>query len=147
MTDVHTKEQRRVNMQAIKSDNTKPEIFIRKLLFKKGFRYRLKNKLEGKPDIVIKKFQTAIFVNGCFWHGHRCHLFKTPKSNTDFWKNKIKKNRKRDKTVKNILLKTGWKILVIWECSLRGKKKIEERLLLSKITSFLKNSKLKHLSV
>ena len=147
MTDVHTKEQRRRNMQAIKSGNTKPEIFIRKLLFKKGFRYRLKNKLEGKPDIVIKKFQTAIFVNGCFWHGHRCHLFKTPRSNTDFWKNKIKKNRKRDKTVKNILLKTGWRILVIWECSLRGKKKIEERLLLSKITSFLKNSKLKHLSV
>lgn len=120
MADNRTVEQRRYNMQQVRSKNTKPEIIVRKILFSKGFRYRLHSKkLPGKPDIVLKKYKTAIFVHGCFWHGHNyCKYAKTPVTNFEFWQEKILLNKKRDKMNTIDLLKLGWKVIVIWECEL-----------------------------
>lgn len=121
MADKHTPEQRRFNMQQIKSKNTKPEVLLRKILFSKGYRYRINSKnLPGKPDIVLKKYKTIIFVNGCFWHGHEnCIYFVIPKTNTDFWINKINTNKNRDQNNFKSLLKLGWNIITIWECELK----------------------------
>lgn len=126
--DVHTKEQRSKNMAAIKSGNTKPEIIVRKLLFSLGYRYKLNNKeLSGKPDIKLSKYKTVIFVHGCFWHQHEnCKYAVMPKSNEEFWKNKLGGNVKRDKETKEKLLKMGWKILIIWECQLKDLNKLSE---------------------
>ena len=96
--DKLTKEQRHKCMAAIKSKNTKPELIVRRFLFKRGFRYRLNHpRLPGHPDIVLRKYKTVVFVNGCFWHGHDCRFASTPKSNTKFWINKINRNKSRDK--------------------------------------------------
>lgn len=119
--DVHDKQIRSYNMSQIKAKDTKPEEIVRKYLFSKGFRYR-KNvkKLPGTPDIVLKKYHTVIFVNGCFWHGHKgCKRFVWPKSNSEFWKNKIETNVFRDKRNIEELEKLGWHICVVWECSLK----------------------------
>lgn len=123
MADRHTKEQRSYNMSRIRSDNTKPEILLRKSLFAKGFRYRINDKkLPGKPDIVLKKYKTAIFVNGCFWHGHEgCKYFVVPKTRTEFWLTKIHGNQKRDLDNKTKLEEAGYKILTVWECDLKKK--------------------------
>ena len=124
MADVHTKEQRHRNMQAIRSKNTKPELLVRKFLFFKGYRYRLHNKkLPGKPDIVLPKYKTVIFVHGCFWHGHKnCKYFVMPKTRTKWWLNKINRNKQND--VKNSLKlkESDWKIFTIFECSLKPEK-------------------------
>lgn len=106
-------------MAAVKSRNTKPEVFVRKLLFSMGFRYRLYDqKLPGKPDIVLRKYKTVIFVNGCFWHMHRgCSHFKLPTTNTPFWEKKLLQNKLRDASVHQTLLDTGWSVLVVWECA------------------------------
>ena len=106
-------------MAAVRSRNTKPEIFVRKLLFSAGFRYRLcDRKLPGKPDIVLKKYKTVIFVNGCFWHVHSsCSHFKLPATNTAFWKEKLQQNQTRDATAHQALLNAGWSVLVVWECA------------------------------
>lgn len=121
MSDRHTHEQRRYNMQQIKGKDTKPEISLRKLLFADGFRYRINDrKLPGKPDIVLKKYNTVIFVNGCFWHGHQnCRYFVVPKTRTEFWTDKIKGNKERDH--RNILLlkEAGWNVVTVWECELK----------------------------
>lgn len=124
MSDKHTPEQRRFNMQQIKGTNTKPEILLRKLLFSKGFRYRINNKnLPGKPDIVLKKYKTVIFVNGCFWHGHEnCRYYVIPKTRTEFWTDKINGNKKRDKKNTELLIKMGWKVITVWECELKKDK-------------------------
>jgi len=123
--DIVTKEKRSMMMSGIQSKNTKPELLIRKGLFKLGFRYRINDKIFGKPDIVLKKYNAAIFIHGCFWHGHiGCDNFKIPKSNTDFWIDKIDKNRKRDAEVLNYLHATGWRICIIWECAIRGKSQL-----------------------
>jgi DNA mismatch endonuclease, patch repair protein len=116
--DKLTPQARSLNMSKIKSKNTKPELMLRKKLFSKGIRFRIKSKIPGSPDIIITKEKIAIFVNGCFWHGHRCKEDHSPKSNIEFWQNKIKINRERD--IKNIkILKTlGWKVVVIWECQI-----------------------------
>jgi DNA mismatch endonuclease (patch repair protein) len=118
--DNHTKQQRSYNMSHIRSKNSKPETLVRHFLFAKGFRYR-KNvrKLLGCPDIVLKKYKTIIFVNGCFWHKHDCEEFVLSKTNVDYWLNKINSNKDRD--ISNIeKLKTlGWKVIVIWECELK----------------------------
>lgn len=121
MTDIKSKEDRSKNMSAIKSKNTKPEIIVRKYLFSNGFRYRVNvSKLPGKPDIVLPKYKTVIFVNGCFWHLHEgCKYFVWPKSNADFWKNKIQGNVERDKRNHKTLVEAGWKVIVIWECQLK----------------------------
>lgn len=128
MTDVHDKKTRSFNMSMIKGKNTKPEIIVRKFLFHNGFRYRINfSKLPGKPDIVLPKYKTVIFINGCFWHGHDgCKYFVIPKTRTEWWLNKIKKTKERDKKNYNVLSKNNWNIITIWECEL--KHNIENRL-------------------
>ena len=109
-------------MAAIKSRDTKPERIVRKFLFSRGFRYRLcHQRLPGHPDIVMRKYRTCIFVNGCFWHGHEgCRFFRMPKTNTDFWTHKILRNRERDKADQKALAALGWHCITIWECQLRS---------------------------
>lgn len=123
MTDVHSSEIRSYNMSRIKGKNTKPEILVRKFLFANGFRYRLHVKnLPGKPDIVLPKYKTVIFVNGCFWHGHKgCRYFLLPKTRTEWWLQKISDTQSRDKLAKQELENLGWKVIVIWECELKKK--------------------------
>lgn len=130
MTDVHTKEQRSYNMSQIRATNTKPEEMVRKYLFSHGFRYRKNDRrLPGKPDIVLPKYKTVIFVNGCFWHGHKgCKYFVWPKSNPEFWKQKITRNVNRDNDVKEQLKAAGWNVLTVWECELK-KNEFEETML------------------
>lgn len=124
MGDVHNPEQRSANMRAIRHKDTGPEMQIRRLLFARGFRYRLHVKsLPGSPDIVLPKHRVAVFVHGCFWHGHGCHLFKEPGTRTEFWMGKIQGNRERDFRNEAKLLEDGWRVLTIWECALKGKQK------------------------
>ncbi len=119
--DVHDKATRSYNMSRIKGKNTKPEEIVRKYLFAKGFRYRKNDKrLPGSPDIVLPKYKTVIFVNGCFWHGHEgCRCFVWPKSNPEFWKHKITNNIQRDIKKRYLLESMGWRVLIIWECELK----------------------------
>ena len=120
--DSITLEQRSYNMSQIRDKNTKPEILIRKWLWSNGYRYRLHiNDLPGKPDIVFSGRRKAIFVNGCFWHKHNCRYFKWPKSNTEFWKDKIEGNVIRDNRNLQLLSEKGWQILVVWECETKAK--------------------------
>lgn len=130
MADTITPEQRSRNMAAIKGRDTKPELIVRKYLFSRGLRYRVNNrKLPGSPDIVLKKYKTVVFIDGCFWHGHAgCKYFRLPKSNVEFWKHKIAMNYARD-YANNIDLKlAGWRVIRIWECEIRTKAKREETL-------------------
>jgi DNA mismatch endonuclease, patch repair protein len=121
--DVHNKNTRSYNMSRIKGKNTKPEMLVRKFLFAHGFRYRLNVKtLPGKPDIVLPKYKTAIFINGCFWHGHKgCKYFVVPKTRTEWWLNKIKGTQKRDREAEIQLNVQGWKVITLWECQLKNK--------------------------
>ena len=121
--DKLTKEQRHRCMAAIKGKNTKPELLVRKFLFSRGFRYRLNHpRLPGHPDIVLRKYKTVIFVNGCFWHGHEgCKYYVIPKSNVEYWKTKIDRNRTRDVEVQTKLASMGWHFINIWECQLKPK--------------------------
>lgn len=121
MTDVHSKETRSYNMSRIKGKNTKPEILLRKFLFSQGFRYRLHyKKLPGKPDIVLPKYNTVIFVHGCFWHGHEnCKYFVVPKTRSEWWLDKIQGNKQRDVNNFQKLRAAGWRILTIFECELK----------------------------
>ena len=123
MTDVHNKETRSYNMSRIRSKDTKPEMMVRRFLFANGFRYRLHDpKLPGKPDIVLPKYKTVIFVNGCFWHGHKgCSYFVLPKTRTEWWLQKIKGTMARDKAAEVALNVMGWRVIVIWECQLKKK--------------------------
>lgn len=130
MADVHSKETRSFNMSRIRSKDTKPELLVRKFLFAHGFRYKLHDKkLPGKPDIVLPKYKTIIFVHGCFWHGHKnCKYFVVPKTKTDWWLNKITSNIANDVKAIGALKKDGWKIITIWECDLKPAK-VEKTLL------------------
>ena len=121
MADVHTPKQRSYNMSRIRNKDTKPEELVRKYLFSQGFRYRKNDaRLPGKPDIVLPKYKTVIFVNGCFWHAHEgCKYFVWPKNNADFWKKKIESNVARDAKNYQQLENLGWKVLTIWECELK----------------------------
>lgn len=122
--DVHSKEVRSYNMSCIKGKDTKPEETVRKYLFSQGFRYRKNDKrLPGTPDIVLPKYKTAIFVNGCFWHGHEgCKYFVWPKNNAEFWHKKIKDNILRDQRKIQALGMLGWKVIVVWECKIKSDK-------------------------
>lgn len=124
MTDVHNKATRSYNMSRIRGKDTKPEMVVRRFLHANGFRYRLhEKKLPGKPDIVLPKYKTVIFVNGCFWHGHDgCRYFVVPKTRTEWWLEKIKRNKQLDANNYYELSKTGWKIITIFECELKGDK-------------------------
>lgn len=123
MADVLSKEQRQKCMSHVKSTNTKPEILVRRFLFAHGFRFRLYRKdLPGKPDIVLPKYKTTIFINGCFWHGHvGCKYSTLPETNQEFWNNKISGNVERDKITYSKLQSLGWKVIVIWQCQLKAK--------------------------
>lgn len=130
MADVMTPEQRSRCMAAVKGKDTKPEMIVRKYLFSRGMRFRVQvRKLPGNPDIVLPKYKTVILVNGCFWHGHEdCKYFRLPKSNVEFWKEKIKRNIERDRESMQALLDLGWKIIRVWECELRNKANRENTL-------------------
>lgn len=124
MPDVHTPQTRSYNMSRIRSKDTKPEMLVRKFLYARGYRYKLHDKtLPGKPDIVLPKLRTVIFVHGCFWHGHKnCKYFVVPKTRTDWWLNKINGNIANDKKHLAQLRKAGWRVINIWECQLKPKK-------------------------
>ena len=139
MADVHSKETRSFNMSQIKATNTKPEMIVRKFLHAKGYRYKLHDKaLSGKPDIVLPKHNTVIFINGCFWHGHaNCKYFVVPKTRTKWWIDKINTNKANDVKAIKALKKEGWKIITVWECNLKPAK-VEKTLLrlLHKLSSY-----------
>jgi DNA mismatch endonuclease (patch repair protein) len=139
MADVHSKEQRSRNMAAIKGKNTKPEIWLRKRLHACGFRYRLNVKeLPGKPDIVLPKYRVAIFVHGCFWHMHPCHQFRLPATRTEWWEKKLTLNRERDLNAQAKLRASGWRVLLIWECAMKGRNRLPEEILISEISSWIR---------
>ena len=125
MTDKLTPEQRHRCMSRIRSKNTRPEILVRKFLFAHGFRYRVNvRNLPGTPDIVLRRFKTVIFINGCFWHGHEgCRYYVLPKSNVEFWERKIERNRNRDAANQMRLRLMGWSVVQIWECQLKPRKR------------------------
>jgi DNA mismatch endonuclease (patch repair protein) len=127
MADVFTKKQRSQLMSRIRSVNTRPELLLRRYLFSKGFRYRIHQRsLPGNPDLVLKKYSCALFIHGCFWHGHTaksCTISRMPKSNVEFWRDKFTYNQMRDRKNQKNLKKAGWNIIIVWECQLRGKKK------------------------
>ena len=137
---MHDADTRSYNMSCVKSKNTKPEIWVRKYLFACGFRYRINvKKLPGTPDIVLPKYKTAIFVNGCFWHGHKnCRYFVIPKTRTEWWLDKINRNIDRDQANILALKKSGWRVITIWECQLKPAIRDDTLLNLSKIILTLK---------
>jgi DNA mismatch endonuclease, patch repair protein len=124
MTDVHTRAQRSFNMSRIRATNTKPELLVRRHLHALGYRYTLHNKLlPGKPDMVLPKYNTIIFIHGCFWHGHaHCKYFKMPGTNTQWWADKIARNKANDAKAAKALRKAGWQVIAVWECRLKPAK-------------------------
>ena len=140
MADVHEPETRSYNMSRISGKDTKPEMIVRKFLHANGFRYRLHVKdLPGKPDLVLPKYNSVIFIQGCFWHVHEgCKYFKLPKTNTEFWKEKLYGNKSRDQKQIQELEDLGWNVIVVWECELKPDK-LEERLI--QLIEELNNSK------
>jgi len=139
MTDVVSPKKRSEMMSGIKGKNTKPELKVRKALHAKGFRFRLHLKnLPGKPDIVLPKYRAVIFVHGCFWHMHDCHLFKWPSTRPEFWRDKISGNKVKDGDNLSILKYRGWRILTIWECALKGKEKLDLDDLLGQIVNWIR---------
>ncbi|AYL98051.1 very short patch repair endonuclease [Mucilaginibacter celer] len=122
MADVHSKETRSYNMSRIKGKDTKPELLVRKFLHKNGFRYRLHVKdMPGKPDIVLPKYKTVIFIHGCFWHGHEgCKKAALPATRTEWWKNKINKNMENDANAEAVLMSTNWRVIIIWQCEMKA---------------------------
>ena len=130
-------------MASITGKNTKPEIKLRKALHRRGYRYRLHTKyLPGKPDVVLRRYNAVIFINGCFWHGHNCHLFKLPDTNRAYWEEKVKTNRRRDARVVTEIQQLGWRVLTVWECSMNGKRKLETELLLDSVEQWLNSDNL-----
>ncbi len=125
MADVHDTKTRSYNMSQIKGKDTKPEMIVRKFLFSKGYRYKLHDRnLPGKPDIVLPKYKSVIFVNGCFWHAHaNCRYFTIPKTNKEWWINKLERNKKNDKINLQKLRKMGWNCIILFECQLKSSKK------------------------
>lgn len=128
MTDIVDQVTRSRMMSGIRGKDTKPEMAIRKGLHKCGFRFRLHdNTLPGKPDLVLRKYNAVIFINGCFWHKHNCRLFKWPKTRPEFWRDKINRNHENDKLAMDRLSELGWRICVVWECSIKGKDRDTEK--------------------
>lgn len=141
MADIVDKETRSRVMSRIRGKNTKPEMFIRSGIHRLGYRFRLHcRKLPGRPDIVLPKYRAIILVNGCFWHGHDCPLFRLPGTRTEFWRKKIDNTRKRDRKNTAEYRRMGWRVLVIWECSIRGKSEAELSLVLKKCCRWIESS-------
>ena len=121
MIDILTPEQRSAQMSRIRGSNTKLELLVRRALHARGFRYRLRGAgLPGRPDLVLPRYRTAIFVHGCFWHAHACPLFRLPKTRPEFWRTKLESNQTRDERALEALRQMGWHSYVVWECSLRN---------------------------
>ena len=138
MPDIFAPEKRHEIMQNVRTKNTAPEIKLRSLLHKNGFRFRVNRKdLPGKPDIVLPKYRAVIFVHGCFWHGHDCPRGQRPQTNADFWNQKIDRNVIRDKSDVSLLESLGWRVLIVWECEIKKK---NEAVLLSRVKEFLLHS-------
>ena len=124
-------------MSRVKGKNTKPELHVRSLLHRAGFRFRLSSdKVPGKPDIILPKYKAVILVHGCFWHGHDCPRFSWPQSNTAFWKKKIEGNRERDARYLKELNEAGWRVCVVWECALRGKNRMDDDKLIALLATW-----------
>lgn len=125
-------------MSSIRGKNTAIELAVRKALFSKGYRYRINDsKLPGKPDMTLKKYNAVIFIHGCFWHVHDCHLFRYPSTNQDFWKQKLENNKLRDIDTTKKLMDMDWRVLVVWECALKGKHKKDFDQLIDEIETWL----------
>ncbi|MBN4081166.1 DNA mismatch endonuclease Vsr [Caldithrix abyssi] len=141
MVDIVSPEKRSKMMAGIRGKDTKPELLIRKALHKRGFSYRLHDKkLPGKPDIVLSRYKAVIQVNGCFWHGHNCHLFKWPSTRPDFWQDKIKRNKENDIKSLKALSDMEWRILTIWECAIKGRASKPFEIVLNSVISWLISS-------
>ena len=135
-------EVRRRNMRAIRGKDTRPELIVRRMLHGAGLRYRLHAKdLPGKPDLVIRKYKLAIFIQGCFWHWHGCELFRIPKTRTDWWIEKLSRNRDRDERDLSVLLSMGWNVVWIWECHLKKNKNSDADGILEIIHSLIEKKK------
>lgn len=138
MTDVHNQITRSKNMAAITGKDTRPEIWVRKALHRRGYRFRLHDqRLPGKPDIVLPKYRAIIFVHGCFWHGHGCHQFRWPATREAFWRSKIEGNRRRDQSVVAQLREDDWRVLTVWECGLKGRLRLEAETLTNLISRWI----------
>ena len=141
MADTLTPSKRSEMMSRIRSKDTKPETMVRSGLHRAGFRFRLHARsLPGRPDIVLRKHNAVIQVNGCFWHGHRCHLFRWPGSRETFWREKIEGNRARDRRNVSLLRRSGWKTAIVWECSLKGKTSIGTDAVVERLARWLGNN-------
>jgi DNA mismatch endonuclease, patch repair protein len=141
MADIVAPEIRSRMMSGIRGRNTKPELILRKGLHVRGFRFRLHAKMPGRPDMVFPKWRAVIFAHGCFWHGHDCHLFKWPKSRAAFWRLKITGNVARDAANIKKLVKAGWRVGIVWECALKGKTRLDSKLVLKLCSDWLKSNK------
>ena len=137
MTDIVSKKKRSKMMSGIQGKDTRPELKIRSALHKLGYRYK---QLPGKPDLVLPKYNAVILIHGCFWHLHNCHLFKWPSTRTEFWKEKITGNKKRDEKNLQALKEMDRRILIIWECALKGKNKLDFSSTIKSISDWLKSS-------
>jgi len=134
MADVLTPAQRQLNMRRIRARNTQPEIRVRRVLHRHGLRFRLhRHDLPGKPDIVLLRHRLALFVHGCFWHGHECPLFKVPTTRTEFWLSKIASNKARDERAREALHALGWRCGWVWECAIKGAHRLGEEVLASRL--------------
>jgi len=141
MADSVTPRVRSQMMAGIRGTNTKPELVIRSGLHRAGFRFRLHDSaLPGRPDLVFPRWRAVLFVNGCFWHGHDCHLFKWPKSREEFWRAKIEANRKRDQKAQIALTKSGWRVGTVWECAIKGRNRQDPRHAMTQLGLWLTSS-------
>lgn len=138
MADRLTPEQRRLNMSRVRARDTRPELVVRSILHRAGFRYRLHRRdLPGRPDVALPRHRAAVFVHGCFWHGHDCSLFRMPATRTEFWAAKIEGNRRRDAAAVAALADAGWRSLWVWECALRGRGRLAADDLGARMAGFL----------
>jgi DNA mismatch endonuclease (patch repair protein) len=143
MADIVSREVRSRMMSGIRGKNTKPELLLRRLLHRNGFRYRLHAvNMPGRPDLVFPKYRAVLFAHGCFWHGHGCHLFRLPTTRSKFWSEKIANNRKRDAIVKQLLRKDGWRILTVWECAIKGRTRLTPDQISSRCSKWLRSESL-----
>lgn len=142
MTDIMSAAKRSALMQRIRSKNTTPERVVRSALHSRGLRYRLHTRVLGtRPDLVFRSKRIAVFVHGCFWHGHDCHLFRLPKSQSEFWRSKISGNRQRDRRVTRTLLREGWCVATVWECALRQRTREQIDHALTRLENWIRTSR------